>query len=176
MCQHDWETRTSRSWTYLPSHMAHCFLSILLSHYIQHTVFCCRWEKKLQTKHSGPCTCTWSLLSMQSWLCCLELNFHSAGTILPWLSRFFQNFHRAAGQEPGMLLPFVSEAVFLFFFIACHAQQSTRGGSSGVTGGGRSLDCDHYLVNKMSTRCFLDTLLSKSRKVQKWTPPSQWAP
>lgn len=57
-------------------------------------------------------------------------------------------------------------------FAACQAEQSSQ--PTGVIRGGRSFDYDHYLVNKMSTRCFLDTLLSKRRKVQKWTPPSQW--
>lgn len=57
-------------------------------------------------------------------------------------------------------------------FAACQTEQSSQ--PTGVIRGGRSFDYDHYLVNKMSTRCFLDTLLSKRRKVQKWTPPSQW--
>lgn len=65
---------------------------------------------------------------------CPDSNVLSAGTFHRGFHALFQNFHRAAGREPGMLLPFVSEAVF--FFIACHAQRSSPGvgGSSGAGG------------------------------------------
>lgn len=150
----------------LPSHIADCFLSIPFVP--SNTLFfCCRWEIKLQTKQSEPCTRCLSMAVVECRPGCVDLNFHSAGTFQRGFCTLFQNFHRAAGQDSGMLLPFVSEAVFF----ACHALRTSPGGSSR-----RSLDYDHYLVNKMSTRCFLDTLLSKSRKVQKWTPPFQWAP
>lgn len=50
-------------------------------------------------------------------------------------------------------------------FAACQSERSDQ--PTGVIRGERSFDYNHYLVNKMSTRCFLDTSLSKRRKVQK---------
>lgn len=131
-------------------------------------------KKKFQTKHSGPCT--WSLCAPPLnviLIVCPAFKFAFCRNISTWPSRSLSELPQSRGARARYAAPFCQRGSFFFFLL--HATHSDPA-QGGVIRGGRSLDYDHYLVNKMSTRCFLDTLLSKRRKVQKWTPPSQWAP
>lgn len=98
-------------------------------------IFCCKWEKKkIQTKHSGPCT--WSLCAPPSnviLIVCPAFKFAFCRNISTWPSLSLSELPQSRGARARYAAPFCQQGSFVFF-IACHAQRSSPGGSSGVGG------------------------------------------
>lgn len=176
VCQKQgWEVQTSRFYLFTIPHgrllSQHPFPPL---HSTRGNFFAASGKKKFQPKHSEPCT--WSLcapLLNVILIVCRAFKFAFCRNISTWPSYSLSELPQSRGARARYAAPFCQRGSFVFFY---YCMPRTAIQPRGVVGGWRSLDYDHYLVNKMSTRCFLDTLLSKRRKVQKWTPPSQWAP